>query len=143
MDKLKSTAESSKKPLVLGVPAEFGLENHGFLQCFWGGPAEFGLWTGSRPTPDRPRNGLALGAGKMANFGKIMQKPMGFCIFFCIGDRTPGLDTETMFRCLSSCVCLPVSVPCLTRLAGSGPWADFIVSASRSPPGRNSEATVQ
>ena len=37
-------------------PAEFGLENHGFLQCFRGGPAEFGAGL----AVDRLRTGLEM-----------------------------------------------------------------------------------
>ena len=81
MDKLKSTAEPSKKPWVFGGSAEVGPKNHGFYSVSGGGRRRLAPdrpRTSAGPASDRPRNGFALGAGKMVNLGKIMPKPMVF-----------------------------------------------------------------
>ena len=87
--------------MVFGGSADQASENYGFLHSFRGGSADRRLPTGLGPASDRPRTGCgpasdrlpnycALGAGKMADFRKMMQKPMVFLHLFSLGGGPPG-----------------------------------------------------
>ena len=90
MEKSTLTAESLKNPWVFGGSAEQSSKNYGFLQCFRGGSAEQWPPTDLEPTSNRLPKNSALGAGKMADFRKMMQKPMGFLHLFSLGCGPPG-----------------------------------------------------